>query len=738
MTEIADWRRAKTAPRIRRTAPSPLPTSIPLDTHTATFAAARLGGYRGTFALAPVNQAGDSVAWTFQLADSAIDDLQAGQILTQSYNVTVNDGHGGTAAQTVTITITGTNDAPIITSSTQAGSVTEIADLAPGENSTTHSQYGAVTFADVDTLDTHTATFQPQAGGYRGTFALAPVNQAGDSVGWTFQLADSAIDDLQAGQILTQSYNVTVNDGHGGTAAQTVTITITGTNDAPIITSSTQAGSVTEIADLAPGENSTTHSQNGAVTFADVDTLDTHTATFQPQAGGYRGTFALAPVNQAGNSVGWTFQLADSAIDDLQAGQILTQSYSVTVNDGHGGTAAQTVTITITGTNDAPIVAATDVTGGVIELGTPVGNLTDFGTIAFSDVDLTDVHSVSTVTASAGALGSLTASVTTQASDVDGTGGVITWNYSVAASAVEFLAAGQTKVETFTFDVLDGHGGSVQRTVTVTITGTHDDVDGPDGVNFALATGENTAANNTGNLKGGDAVGTFTAFGDQDPTPITYTLGTNSSSHFIINAASGQLTLADNTNTGLYQISVIASDAFGHSSSTDFSIWVGQNSNTSQPPKIFSDSPNAVIAFGVNGGETFVGSNYNDALSGAKGDDRLAGGLGIDTLWGGDGNDTFIFAATAESGPTVATADVILDFNGTDLIDLTAINVPNGQNNAFLFGGENVSVVANSVTWYEDGGNTIVQLDNTNDTTADATIILKGTNHNLAAGDFLL
>ena len=105
---------------------------------------------------------------------------------------------------------------------------------------------------------------------------------------------------------------------------------------------------MTEIADLAPGENSTTHSQNGAVTFADVDTLDTHTATFQPQAGGYRGTFALAPVNQAGDSVGWTFQLADSAIDDLQAGQILTQSYSVTVNDGHGGTAAQTVTITIT------------------------------------------------------------------------------------------------------------------------------------------------------------------------------------------------------------------------------------------------------------------------------------------------------------------------------------------------------------------------------------------------------
>ena len=50
----------------------------------------------------------------------------------------------------------------------------------------------------------------------------------------------------------------------------------------------------------------------------------------------------------------------------------------------------------------------------------------------------------------------------------------MTWNYSVATAEVEFLAAGQTKDETFDFNVLDGHGGSVPRTVTVTITGTND------------------------------------------------------------------------------------------------------------------------------------------------------------------------------------------------------------------------------------------------------------------------
>ena len=198
------------------------------------------------------------------MADADLDDLQAGQILTQLYDVTVDDLHGGTAVQTVTITISGTNDAPTITSAAQAGAATEIADLAAGETATTHSANGAVTFADVDGLDTHTAAFAAQGPGYRGAFALAPVNQGADSVGWSFSVADADLDDLQAGQILTQLYDVTVDDLHGGTAVQTVTITISGTNDAPTITSAAQAGAATEIADLAAGETATTHSASPA------------------------------------------------------------------------------------------------------------------------------------------------------------------------------------------------------------------------------------------------------------------------------------------------------------------------------------------------------------------------------------------------------------------------------------------------------------------------------------------
>ncbi|MBD9649753.1 type I secretion C-terminal target domain-containing protein [Ensifer sp. ENS09] len=443
-----------------------------LDTHNASFSAGG-SGYLGTFSLASLNQATDSVGWSFEVADSVLDSLQAGQVLTQTYDVTVDDGHGGTATQTVTITITGTNDAPVITSAVQSGAVTEIADNVAGENATLHAKNGAVTFADVDTLDTHNASFTAGGNGYLGTFSLGSLNQATDSVGWSFEVADNVLDSLQAGQVLTQTYDVTVDDGHGGTATQTVTITITGTNDAPVITSAVQSGAVTEIADNVAGENATLHAKNGAVTFADVDTLDTHNASFTAGGSGYLGTFSLAPLNQATDSVGWSFEVADSVLDSLQAGQILTQTYDVTVDDGHGGTATQTVTITITGTNDAPVITSGWQLGGVIERldGFPGENTvthTQDGTVTFADVDTLDVHTASFTAGGNGYLGTFSLDPVNQTTDRVG------WNFAVADGVLDSLQAGQILVQTYDVTVDDGHGGTATQTVRIVILGTND------------------------------------------------------------------------------------------------------------------------------------------------------------------------------------------------------------------------------------------------------------------------
>ncbi|MFZ4524039.1 MAG: FG-GAP-like repeat-containing protein, partial [Chlorobium sp.] len=154
----------------------------------------------------------------------------------------------------------------------------------------------------------------------------------------------------------------------------------------------------------------------------------------------------------------------DGKLDLIVANQS-SNTVSVLINNSTNFSAYPTTmaTIIINGTNGTPVVESTDVICAVTELLTRAGNLTDSGTICFTDVDLSDVHGVSSVTPSAGAIGTL---IPTISADTTGTGlgGAITWNYSVAASVVEYLAEGEHKVESFTFSLLDGHGGSVERT----------------------------------------------------------------------------------------------------------------------------------------------------------------------------------------------------------------------------------------------------------------------------------
>jgi VCBS repeat-containing protein len=244
---------------------------------------------------------------------------------------------------------------------------------------------------------------------------------------------------------------------------------------------------------ITPAGNLT---DSGTIAFTDVDLTDVHlvslTGTYVGPGTALGTLTAVKNTDTTGTGLNgqltWTYTVGAAAVEYLAKDQTRVESFTITINDQNGSIITKQIDVTITGTNDAPIVAAVDVTGAVTELVTPVGDLTDSGTIAFTDVDLIDVHSISTITPSAGALGTLTASVSTDTTG-SGLGGVVTWNYSVSASAVEYLAAGEHKFETFSFNVLDNNGGSVLRTVTIDIIGTGDDIDGPNGVHFSLATG---------------------------------------------------------------------------------------------------------------------------------------------------------------------------------------------------------------------------------------------------------
>jgi Ca2+-binding RTX toxin-like protein len=155
---------------------------------------------------------------------------------------------------------------------------------------------------------------------------------------------------------------------------------------------------------------------------------------------------------------------------------------------------------------------------------------------------------------------------------------------------------------------------------------------------------------------------------------------------------------------------------------------------------------------GGSGADSISAGGGNDTMTGGSGNtiDTLNGGTGNDTMTGGAGNDVFDYNAASDSGLGLGNRDVITDFHSdadsgseNDAIDLSTIDAIAGEgDDPFTFVANatpavNPGVLANSITWYQSGGNTIVQLDNTGDTTAEFEIEMTGL-HTLADTDFIL
>ena len=358
-------------------------------------------------------------AYTYVPNSDAINALTAPT--TESFAITVSDGTLS-ANQTFTITINGVNDAAIISGTTTGAVIEASARAAPGTPTAT----GTLTDTDVDnTPNTFTAVNSPtaSASGY-GTFTIT----ASGVWNYTLNEANSAVQALNVGDTLTDTFTVTTIDG----TAQVVTITITGANDAAII-SGTTTGAVIEASSAAPG----TPAATGTLTDTDADNPpNTFTAVSSPtaSAGGY-GTFTITAAGV------WTYTLnnANSAVQALNVGDTLTDTFTVTTIDG----TAQVVTITITGTNDAAVISGTT-TGSVVEAGgvanAAPGAPTATGTLTDADADNAPntFTAVNSPTASAGGYGTFTMTAA----------GVWIYTLNNANNTVQALNVGNTLTDT--------------------------------------------------------------------------------------------------------------------------------------------------------------------------------------------------------------------------------------------------------------------------------------------------
>jgi len=141
-----------------------------------------------------------------------------------------------------------TNHNPTFTGPAATASFGETANTS--DSSALHTLSGLLNFRDNDRTDTHTTSASLRSaawssGGVVPTDSLTDFTHAlsstivsdsngSGSIAWSFAAPDSDFDFLATNERLVLTYNVTVADNHGGTATQTVTVTVTGSEDRPV------------------------------------------------------------------------------------------------------------------------------------------------------------------------------------------------------------------------------------------------------------------------------------------------------------------------------------------------------------------------------------------------------------------------------------------------------------------------------------------------------------------------
>lgn len=470
-----------------------------------------------------------SRAWSFSAEDHYFDYLAEDETVTLTYEVEVKDNNGSTVTQEVAVTVTGANDAPELAADTSGYDGLHGIFELPGvtNDGSIHAASGSLTFRDVDLSDTHSVSISTPVFNWQnsygvtltasqvneltvaGTFARTLHDSTGTghgSIDFTYSASDHYFDFLAEDETLTITYDVTIADEHNVTSTQLVEITVTGANDAPVAVADTDTGHIVEA-----GEDAANNAVPGVATATgnvlandtDVDLTDIHevvgvvagavTGTLSGNVGtAIKGVYGTLTLGADGS---WTYTLDNDDPDTnaLPQGAQVSDFFSYTQTDHHGGTSTTTLTIDITGTNDEPVAnappaAVSDTNEGapVVERGVNPGNLEFAGVAAANgnvltndgDVDAGDTKTVQGV-ASGVAGGPLTGQVGTV---VYGNYGHLTiaadgtWSYALDNDNPETqaLAQGQQVADVFTYTMHDTVGSTSSARLTIDITGTND------------------------------------------------------------------------------------------------------------------------------------------------------------------------------------------------------------------------------------------------------------------------
>ena len=466
---------------------------------------------------------------------------------------------------------------------------------------------------------------------------------------YTYSL-NNASDDVQAlhaGQNVADTFYVTITDSEGGVSAPVkVEVSITGTNDAPLL-------NLEKVRLLREGQ---TESDSGMASIIDKDAGDvlTYKVAFEGKeeffekgsdknSATIQGKYGILTLDADGK---YTYELTSHALGE---GEKADEKFTITVADESGATVSKDLTVSIVGANDAPVI-----TIEAFEQG-PNGS-----SLAYSDADAKDTLSLwvkynsteievkplasdaTTGTAVIAGLGTFTFSRTAD------TGAWTTYTFvaeSVLAAAIRDGQYGDAI--TVAMGVSDGHGSTVYVNTAVQVEGTNvapTAVDVDNGLLFGHVTAINNEHSDVLSFQGDTSGSHLGVMHMHTDGSYEYTLGKTESTLGTLRKAYD--TSSDGHVHDQFGFSVTdgheTSTEATHSGSLSIDLHNGAQLDAAGGQLLFANGN----LTGTEHNDVILGGSHDDVLYGGGGDDILYGGAGRNELYGGDGNDT-LYAGNA-------------------------------------------------------------------------------------------
>ena len=283
-----------------------------------------------------------------------VQNLAEGQMEKEEFNVMLN---GTQTNSKITITIHGTNDAPVI-DSYQNMTIQEgddgLGNLTTSETLKAH---------DIDKLlgtdgkplpegtETSTLKYYFEGGNNTLTTKYGTVTLTFDKDGnctYTYTTDGAKLPDhLTEGKTLPDSFIIYVRDAHGEVVKQEITVTIKGTNHGP---------------EVVPGEHvlnvveDVTVSQEGNLNDIIKDDEGLNNLHFSINGKGtvVEGEYGTLHIDPATGKYIYTLNNADPEVQGLNSEDNIQEIFTITVRDKHGEMTTVDVTVNVKGTDDTP------------------------------------------------------------------------------------------------------------------------------------------------------------------------------------------------------------------------------------------------------------------------------------------------------------------------------------------------------------------------------------------------